>query len=259
MCTTTPSSSSESSSDESSDDGGSSSSNSSTSDESESSNDGDESSGSDRGQRRHRRDRRGIRRHQPRMSLKDLKLPTYMPSPSASVSTWIDRVDLALEGAAESGRGRWSNRTLYFLIGPKSMDDAARWWVNLNRRLPSRKKTWSYLKKALERRRVLMPGETYADFGAGLRAAVGKNKVKERVLLAQFYKQFYKCLDKTTRKLVKQGKKPRTLEKAVKEDTKIDDPNENVARCMTNIDQSWATAPMSDVDWRANSRDTRDR
>ncbi|OWY91840.1 LOW QUALITY PROTEIN: hypothetical protein PHMEG_00039415 [Phytophthora megakarya] len=29
----------------------------------------------------------------------DLELPTYVPSPSVSVSTWIDRIDLILKGA----------------------------------------------------------------------------------------------------------------------------------------------------------------
>ncbi|OWZ03866.1 hypothetical protein PHMEG_00024327 [Phytophthora megakarya] len=103
--------------------------------------------------------------------------------------------------------------------------------VNLNRRLEPRKQTWKYLKKALLRRygerldksvaewrvnsrvmmhsRVMMSDETYADFAAGLRQAAGRNHVSERVFLAQFYR----CLDKTTRKLVLQRQKPKTLEK----------------------------------------------
>ncbi|KAG3104503.1 hypothetical protein PI124_g14108 [Phytophthora idaei] len=85
----------------------------------------------------------------------------------------------------------------------------------------------------------MMPGETYADFAAGLRDLVGRNKVSERVLLAQFYR----CLDKTTQKLVKQGKEPRTLEEAVDRPTEIDDPMDNVAQGMRNIGQPWATAP----------------
>ncbi|OWY97167.1 LOW QUALITY PROTEIN: hypothetical protein PHMEG_00032369 [Phytophthora megakarya] len=37
----------------------------------------------------------------------DLELPTYVPSPSVSVSTWIDRIDLTLEGArGEQADGR---------------------------------------------------------------------------------------------------------------------------------------------------------
>ncbi|OWZ04037.1 hypothetical protein PHMEG_00024138 [Phytophthora megakarya] len=112
------------------------------------------------------------------------------------------------------------------------MEDAARWWVNLNRRLEPRKQTWN---------RVMMPGETYADFAAGLRQAAGRNHVSERVFLAQFYR----CLDKTTRKLVLQRQKPKTLEKAVEKATKIDDPYENVAQGMVNIGQQWTTAPTS--------------
>lgn len=84
-----------------------------------------------------------------------------------------------------------------------------------------------------------MPGETYADYAAVLREVVGKNRVSERVLLAQFYR----CLDKTARKLVQQKPNPKPLEKAVAKATKIDDPMENVALGMTNIGLAWATAP----------------
>ncbi|EGZ04816.1 hypothetical protein PHYSODRAFT_398273, partial [Phytophthora sojae] len=173
-----------------------------------------------------------------------------------SVSTWIDRVDLALRGAKESGRGQWSGKALYYILGNKLMEDAARWWVNMNRRLPERQRTWKNLKKALLRRygerkdksaaewrvgmRPMMPGETYADFAAGLRDVVGINNVRERVLLAQFYR----CLDKTTRKLVKQAPRPKTLEEAVDKATEIDDPVDNVAQGMMNIGLQWATAPQ---------------
>ncbi|ETP05179.1 hypothetical protein F441_18173 [Phytophthora nicotianae CJ01A1] len=215
--------------------------------------------------RRERHERRGRharnvqheeRRRQPRRkSVKDLELPTFTPSPKVSVSTWIDRVDLALKGAAESGRGEWPDHALYFILGNKLMDNAARWWVNMNRRLPSRDRTWTYLKKALLRRygekldksaaewRVnmsrMMPGETYSDFAAALRDVVGRNKVSERVILAQFYRN----LDKTTKKLVKQRPKPKTLEDAVDKANEIDDPMDNVAQGMQNIGQPWATAP----------------
>ncbi|KAE9065566.1 hypothetical protein PF006_g30441 [Phytophthora fragariae] len=140
-------------------------------------------------------------------------------------------------------------------MGNKLMDDAAKWWVNMNRRLPERKRTWTNLKKALLRRyaekldksaaewrvsmRRMMPGETYADFAAGLRDAVGRNRISERVLLAQFYR----CLDKTTKKLVKQAPKPATLEEAVDKATDIDDPMDNVAQGMMNIGLPWATVP----------------
>lgn len=220
-----------------------------------------ESERSHRGGRRDRRDRHDRRRsreldEQPRRkSVKELELPTFTPSPKVSVSTWIDRVDLALKGAEESGRGQWTDRALYFIMGNKLMENAARWWVNMDRRLKDRKRRWTYLKKALLRRygerldksaaewrvnsRRMWPGETYADYAAVLREVVGKNRVSERVLLAQFYR----CLDKTTRKLVQQKPKPKTLEKAVAKATKIDDPMENVALGMSNIGQAWATAP----------------
>ncbi|KAG6611706.1 uncharacterized protein IUM83_17201 [Phytophthora cinnamomi] len=113
---------------------------------------------------------------------------------------------------------------------------------------------WTNLKKALLRRygekldksaaewrdsmRRMMPGETHADFAAGLRDVVGRNRVSERVWLAQFYR----CLDKTTKKLVKQHPKPRTLEEAVDKATEIDYPMENVAQGMFNIGQAWTTA-----------------
>ncbi|ETO58988.1 hypothetical protein F444_22634, partial [Phytophthora nicotianae P1976] len=220
--------------------------------------------------RRQRRDQRRRRGHHERhiqrerherrnrnrkRSVKDLELPTYTPSPKVSVSTWIDRVDLALKGAAESGRGKWSDHALYFILGNKLMDNAARWWVNMNRRLPKRDRTWTNLKKALLRRhgemldksaaewrvnmRRMMPGKTYADFAAALRDVVGWSKVSERVLLAQFYRS----LDRTTKKLVKQRPKPRTLEEAVDKANEIDDSMDNVALGMMNIGQPWATAP----------------
>ncbi|KAE8881667.1 hypothetical protein PF005_g1736 [Phytophthora fragariae] len=182
-----------------------------------------------------------------RRSVKDLELPTFTPSPKVSVSTWIDRIDLALKGAAKSGRGKWSDHALYFILGNKLMENAAKWWVNQDRRLKKRQRTWTNLKKALLRRygpkldksnaelrvamRRMMSGETYADFAAG--------RVKERVLLAQFLR----CLDKTTKKLVQQRPKPKTMEEAVDKATEIDDPMDNVAQGMANIGQPWAVAP----------------
>ncbi|EGZ06232.1 hypothetical protein PHYSODRAFT_246670 [Phytophthora sojae] len=87
--------------------------------------------------------------------------------------------------------------------------------------------------------RPMMPGETYADFAAGLRDVIGPNNMHERVLLAQFYR----CLDKTTRKLVQQEPKPKTLEEAVEKATEIDDPMDNVAQEMLNSGLPWAKAP----------------
>ncbi|KAE9098549.1 hypothetical protein PF010_g15520 [Phytophthora fragariae] len=190
-----------------------------------------------------------------RRSIKDLELPTFTPSPKASVSTWISRVDLALRGARESGLGNWSDRDLYFILGPKLLENTARWWVNQDRQLRDDQRTWTGLKKALLRRyderldkstaewrvtmRRMMPGETYADYAAALREVVGCNRVKERTLLAQFYRN----LDKTTRQLVKQSPTPRTLEEAVDKASETDDQMDNVAKGMENIGQSWATAP----------------
>ncbi|KAF1792896.1 hypothetical protein GQ600_6428 [Phytophthora cactorum] len=125
----------------------------------------------------------------------------------------------------------------------------------MKRRLPKRERTWTNLKKALLRRygekldksaaewrvkmRRMMPGETYADFGAALRDVVGRNRVRERVLLAQFYRS----LDKTTKKLVRQWTEPKTLEEAADKANEIDDLVDNVALGMMTIGQPWATAP----------------
>ncbi|ETP25492.1 hypothetical protein F441_01630 [Phytophthora nicotianae CJ01A1] len=91
--------------------------------------------------------------------------------------------------------------------------------------------------------RTLVPGETYADFAAGLREAADRNPVSERVLLAQFLRS----LDKTTRQLVKQRPKPKTLEEAVDKATEIDDSMDNVAQGMQNTRQSFPTAQTSHV------------
>ncbi|KAG3118136.1 hypothetical protein PI124_g3697 [Phytophthora idaei] len=84
------------------------------------------------------------------------------------------------------------------------MENAAK-WVDMDRRLPEWKRTWTNMKQMLLRRygeqldksdeewrvsmRRMMPSETHADFAAGIRDVVGRNKVSERVLLAQFYRQ----------------------------------------------------------------------
>ncbi|OWZ03914.1 LOW QUALITY PROTEIN: hypothetical protein PHMEG_00024277 [Phytophthora megakarya] len=175
-----------------------------------------------------------------RKNVKDLELPTFTPSPKVSVSTWIDRVDLVLKGAAESGRERWSHKSLYFILGNNLMDKASKWWVDMDRRMPERKRTWKNLKSVLLCRygekldkstaewRVNTDDarEIHADFAAGLRDVLGRNKVSDRVLFAQFYRN----LDKTTKKLVIQKLKPRMLEEAVEKATEIDDPMDNVAQ-----------------------------
>ncbi|KAE9064243.1 hypothetical protein PF010_g28684 [Phytophthora fragariae] len=207
--------------------------------------------------RRHRRRRssRSTRRRQHRKNAKDLELTPYKPSPTVSVSTWIAKVDLAVEGARISGRGDWTDAELYFIVGNMLQDNAAGWWVQMDQELPSAEKTWTKLKSALMRRygerpdqamaewrvyqRMMYPGETFADFAAGLRDLTGQNHVSERTLLAQCYRN----LDKTTRMLVKQDPVPVTLEQAVDKATAIDDPIGNVAQGMLNTGQAWATAP----------------
>ncbi|KAE9160915.1 hypothetical protein PF002_g32507 [Phytophthora fragariae] len=125
----------------------------------------------------------------------------------------------------------------------------------MDQELPSAEKTWTKLESALMRRygerpdqamaewrvyqRMMYPGETFADFAAGLRDLTGQNHVSERTLLAQFYRN----LVKTTRMLVKQDPVPVTLEQAVDKATAIDDPIDNVAQGILNIGQAWATAP----------------
>ncbi|OWZ15591.1 hypothetical protein PHMEG_00010741 [Phytophthora megakarya] len=148
---------------------------------------------------------------------------------------WIDRVDLALKGAEESGRGKWSDTSLYYILGNKLLENAATWWINWNRRLPERKRTVNNCQ--------MLPGESYGDYAARLRQVVGRNRVSERVLLAQFYRY----LEKVTRQLVKQAPRPRYLEKAVEKANKIDGPMDNVARVMANVGLPIATAPTSYV------------
>ncbi|GMF33950.1 unnamed protein product [Phytophthora fragariaefolia] len=210
--------------------------------DSSSSSDGDEDSSSDDegGRQRERRQPltlpgdRDFHRDR-RRTIRDLDLPTFLPTPQTSVITWIDRIDLALEGSRLSGCGDWTDNELYYILGNKLQDSAARWWVQLDRKLRDNERTWTRLKSALLRRygerpdkamsewrvgqRRMMPGETYADFAAALRDLFGNNRIKERVLLAPFYRS----LDRTTRLLVKQRPRPTTLEEAVDKATEIND------------------------------------
>ncbi|KAE9244115.1 hypothetical protein PF004_g5812 [Phytophthora fragariae] len=121
--------------------------------------------------------------------------------------------------------------------------------------MKDRKRTWTHLKKALRRRfgerldstkaalrvqnRPWMHGKTHADYAAALREVVGRNKVDEKILLAQFYR----CLDKTTRLLVRDKKRPKTLEEAAELAAKIDDSQDNVAQGVQHIGQPWPTTP----------------
>ncbi|KAG2779286.1 hypothetical protein PC129_g21359 [Phytophthora cactorum] len=93
----------------------------------------------------------------------------------------------------------------------------------------------------------MMPGEIHADFSSILRDVVGRNRVSERVLL----EQFYRCLDKTTKKLIQPDPKPRALEEAVDKATEIDDPMDNVVLGLVNIGQPWVI-PMDGTAGQTN-------
>ncbi|OWZ09828.1 LOW QUALITY PROTEIN: hypothetical protein PHMEG_00017409 [Phytophthora megakarya] len=182
-----------------------------------------------------------------RRTIRDLDLPTFLPTPQTS---------LALTGARLSGRGEWSDAELYYVLSPKLQESAARWWVQLDRKLRDRDRTWATLRTALTNRygerpnksmaewcvgqRCMIPGETYADFVASLRDLCGNNRFTERVLLEKFYRSIYR----TTRALVKQHRpKIRTVEEAVEKATEISDPIYNVAQGMEKIGQAFVTAP----------------
>ncbi|ETP00240.1 hypothetical protein F441_22338 [Phytophthora nicotianae CJ01A1] len=191
-----------------------------------------DSHGTGAGRVSHERSMVPTSRHGRRKNIRDLELTPFQPSPNNSVSTWIQKVDLALD------------------------DDAARFWVQVDQGMRPEMRTWSYLKAALKRQygerpdksqaelrvnqRFLIPGETFADFAAGLRDARGENKVSKRVLLAQFIRN----LPKTIRQLVRESK-PKTLDEAVDKATEVDDPFDNVAQGMKNIGQEWVTAQMA--------------
>ncbi|OWZ08710.1 hypothetical protein PHMEG_00018700 [Phytophthora megakarya] len=191
-----------------------------------------------------------------RANVKDLELPTFTPTSGTSVSTWTDRIDLALQGARESGRGEWSDHALYFILGNKLMAEAASWWVDFNRRLNDPERTWTHLKQALLRRygpkedislaeyrvntRSRGMKESHADYAAALRKAAGGSRVSERVLMAQFYRG----LDKTTRQLVKQ-QEPEHLEEAVIKATEIDDPMESLAPMAATVEQASGTTVVA--------------
>ncbi|KAE9118898.1 hypothetical protein PF005_g8917 [Phytophthora fragariae] len=76
-----------------------------------------------------------------RRAIRDLELPTFQPSPMVSVSTWIARVDLALQGVRLSGSGDWTDNELYYILGNKLQDNAARWWVQMDQEVRDGEKT----------------------------------------------------------------------------------------------------------------------
>jgi hypothetical protein len=133
-----------------------------------------------------------------------LDLQSFVPKAGGvRVETWIAKVDLAVEGARIAGLGDWTDKELYFVVGNKFQEDAAKSWVQINKELVGADRTWSRLKEALTLRygerpdqaqaewrvmsRPLLRGETYADFAAGLRDAAGQNEVQKRTFLDSFY------------------------------------------------------------------------
>ncbi|OWY97295.1 hypothetical protein PHMEG_00032216 [Phytophthora megakarya] len=86
-------------------------------------------------------------------------------------------------------------------------------------------------------------GESYNDFAEGLREAADRNRVSERVFLAQYYRN----LDRTTRQLVRMKPTPKTLEEAVAKTNKIDDPSDNITQGISNVGQTIQTAPQAQL------------
>jgi hypothetical protein len=193
--------------------------------------------------------------------MKDLEIGAYIPSPKMAVSTWIDMVDMRLQGAERSRRGGWSDEDLYFILGNKLKESAAEWHVDLHRQLARRgqshKMTWTHLKRQLllrfgerlnraqaedrVRTRFKSTAEGYMTYASQLRRLVGRNRVREQVLLDQFYKQLSPgVLESVKRK----QPLPSTVEGAARRAARYD-PNEakRVAVAMRRLGQRWAEAP----------------
>jgi len=215
----------------------------------------DDDVGGDAEQRPRRAVAPRFRRTQRTKNVKDLDLQPFVPKAGGvRVETWIAKVDLAVEGARMAGLGDWTDEELYFVVGNKLQEDAAKSWVQINKELVGADRTWSRLKEALTLRygerpdqaqaewrvmsRPLLRGETYADFAAGLRDAAGQNEVQERT----FLDSFYRGLSVTTRQLVKLSPTRTTLNEAVRKAMTIDDSGQNVTNGMKSIGQAWATA-----------------
>ncbi|GMF29797.1 unnamed protein product [Phytophthora fragariaefolia] len=86
-------------------------------------------------------------------SAKDLELTPFKSSPTGvRVETRISKVVLAVEGARILRRGEWTDEELYYIVGNKLQDDAAKVWVQMNKKLIGAERTWSKLKAAMVRR-----------------------------------------------------------------------------------------------------------
>lgn len=195
--------------------------------------------------------------------MKDLEIGPYIPSPKLAVSTWIDMVDMRLEGAERSRRGGWTDEDLYFILGNKLKESAAEWHVDLHRQLARRgernKMTWTHLKRQLlhrfgerlnraqaeerVRKRFKSTAEGYMTYASQLRRLVGRNRVREQVLLDQFYKQLSPGVLESVRR---KQPLPSTVEGAARRAARYD-PNEakRVATAMRRLGQRWEEAPST--------------
>lgn len=193
--------------------------------------------------------------------MKDLEISPYVPSPNTSVSTWIDMVDMRIQGAEVSRRGGWTDKELYYMLGNKLKESAAEWHVDMHRQLQRRREThhmtWTYLKKQLllrfgerlnraqaewrVRHRYKLDAEGYMTYASQLRKLVGRNRVSERVLLDQFYEQLPSTVLESVRR---RRPLPRTIEEAARRASKYDrhEPK-RIAQAMRRLGQQWAEAP----------------
>jgi len=213
---------------------------------------------------RHDRDGQRVRRPTPGeldRRMKDLEISSYVPSPSMAVSTWIDMVNMRLQGAESSQRGGWTDKDLYFILGNKLKESAAEWHVELHRQLERRghehRMTWTYLKKQLllrfgerlnraqaegrVRERFKFDAEGYMTYASQLRRLVGRNHVREQTLLDQFYKQLSPgVLESVKRK----RPLPKTVEGAARRASRYDPyEGERVAAAMRRLGQRWSETP----------------
>ncbi|KAG3253568.1 hypothetical protein PI124_g1864 [Phytophthora idaei] len=104
-------------------------------------------------------------RRRPKKNAKELDLQPFKPiAGGVRVETWIAKVDLAVEGARISGRGDWSDEELYYVVGNKLQDVAAKSWVQIHKELARHERTWTKLKEALVRRYGERPDLVQAEW-----------------------------------------------------------------------------------------------
>ncbi|KAG2884667.1 hypothetical protein PC117_g25771 [Phytophthora cactorum] len=97
-------------------------------------------------------------------NAKELDLQPFKPiAGGVRVEAWIAKVDLAVEGARISGRGDWSDEELYYVVGNKLQDVAAKSWVQIHKELARHERTWTKLKEALVRRNDLYGTANLSD------------------------------------------------------------------------------------------------